>query len=119
MILSTGYQTARRGLTSLRTGYISKPMPTTARPEPIIRRTPTVIEPRSVSPSTKASIKDVPTMAVTIWTTNRTPTMVAVVRREIRLRVLGIGAGGGAQAGHGVPFVGVGSGEPNGVRLMW
>ena len=92
-------------------------MPTTASPEHIIRRTPRVNGARSVSPSTNAWIKDVPNMAVTIWTTNRTPTS-SRSSSWIGDCVLGIGAVGGAQGGHGVPFGGRQERpSPNGVRL--
>ena len=48
------------------TGYISRPIPTTAKPEMDISPTPTVIGARSGLPSTNAWINDVPNMAVTI-----------------------------------------------------
>jgi hypothetical protein len=78
-----GYHNARVGWTGLSTGYISRPMPTTAEPEQAISRTPTLIGVRSVLPSMNACIKDVPNMAVTIWTTNRIPTAVATLLRDL------------------------------------
>src|SRR3954451_10245153 len=80
-----GYHTARRGLTSLRTGYISRPMATTARPAHIISATPRVMDVRSVLPSANAWIIEVPNMAATIWTTNRMPTVEAILLSDIGL----------------------------------
>src|SRR6476619_1517260 len=90
--LSTGYHLSRRGLMSLSTGYISRPMVTTTRPAQIIRSTPTVNRARSVSPSTNAWTRDVPNMAVTIWTTNRMPTAVAILLLGIGSKVRDVGA---------------------------
>ena len=53
-------------------------MPTTAIPEHIMSRTPTVSGARAVLPSTNAWISDMPTMAVAIWTKNRMPTVTAI-----------------------------------------
>ena len=92
VILRMGYHIARRGLTSFRTGYISRPMATMARPEHTISRTPRVIGARSGSPSTNAWIMVVPNMAATIWTTNRMPTVVAVLLRDFGLSLLNAGA---------------------------
>nr|WP_275263085.1 hypothetical protein [Segeticoccus rhizosphaerae] len=80
-ILRMGYQMASLWLTTFRTGYISRPIPTTARPEPIMNSTPIVIGALAVSPSTKAWINEVPIMAVTIWTRKRMPTTTAIILR--------------------------------------
>jgi hypothetical protein len=54
-------------------------------PEHIMSRTPAVSGARAESPSTKAWIKEVPAMAVAIWTTNRMPTVVAIVLLDMTL----------------------------------
>jgi hypothetical protein len=76
---------ASRWLTGFRIWYISRPMPTTARPEHVISRTPAVSCAREASPSTNAWIIELPTMAVTIWTTKRTPTVTAIILRDMTL----------------------------------
>ena len=64
-------------MTCFSTGYISRPMPTTAKPEHAISATPRVIGARLVLPSANAWISDVPNMAVIVWTMNRIPTALA------------------------------------------
>ena len=77
--LITGYQKARRWLTSFKTWYINTPMPTTAMPEHIIIKTPSVGGDVLELPSTNAWISEVPTMAVSICTKNRRPTTTAII----------------------------------------
>jgi hypothetical protein len=60
-------------------------MPTTATPEQISSATPRVSGALAGSPSTNASIRDVPTMAVTICPTNRMPTVTAINLRDMTL----------------------------------
>jgi hypothetical protein len=83
-----GIGTATIGVLLVCISYISRPMPTTARPEDIVNRTPAVGA-ALVWPSTKPWKSDVPIIAVTIWRMNSMPTTTAVVRRDMpaRLRV--------------------------------
>src|SRR5690348_17212528 len=66
-------------------------MATTARAAHSISRTPRVIRVRAVWSSTNRWIREVPNMAATIWTTNRTPTVVAILRRDLGLALLDAG----------------------------
>src|SRR6478736_5218855 len=93
--LRMGYHTARAGVTSLRDGYMSRPMATTARPETVISSTPRVTCARPVSPSVNAWTKEVPTMAVTIWAMNRMPTLIATPLLDLGWRSLDDAAGVG------------------------